>query len=184
MSAPGKSGSKYVHTNQERDNNSHDDVWGVNVVEVVAENDDQTALVRIKPATSDNQTDGSQKTQIVNGDNTPASVHTIGDQITDSEEGLVTQSVVHSKDLGGTSYHDIKGNSRGVLLQEPQWNINDIADDGTYKYFGFEDIAGHWKILRKTIATKAFRYSTGNSGYATAWTNRASQTYDIYGSTF
>ena len=47
MSAPGKSGNKYRHTNQERDNSSHDDVWGVNVVEIVGENEAGTALTRL-----------------------------------------------------------------------------------------------------------------------------------------
>jgi len=47
MSAPNKSGSKYVWTDQERDNNSHDDKWGVNAVELVGENATGTALNRV-----------------------------------------------------------------------------------------------------------------------------------------
>lgn len=48
MATTGKTGSKYVHTNQERDNSSHDDTWGVNAVEIVGENAGATALNRLK----------------------------------------------------------------------------------------------------------------------------------------
>lgn len=48
MSAPGKTGTKYKHSDQERDNNSHDDTWGVNVVEIVGENAGGNALNRLK----------------------------------------------------------------------------------------------------------------------------------------
>lgn len=64
------------------------------------------------------------------------------------------------------------------------WGINDKEDTGTYVYFGFDAADGSWKILRKTIATNVFRYATGSSDYSTAWTNRASQSYDIYSATF
>lgn len=37
MPAPGKTGSEYKQSNQERDNRSHDDTYGVNVVLPVAE---------------------------------------------------------------------------------------------------------------------------------------------------
>lgn len=48
MAAPNKSGTKYTHSDQERDNNSHDDLYGVNVVELVAENDAGNAISRVK----------------------------------------------------------------------------------------------------------------------------------------
>lgn len=64
------------------------------------------------------------------------------------------------------------------------WGINDKEDTGTYVYFGFSSADGSWKILRKTIATNVYRYSTGGSNYSTAWTNRASQSYATYDATF
>lgn len=62
--------------------------------------------------------------------------------------------------------------------------ISNIEDTGTYKYFGFEDAGGAWYIMRKTISTSTFEYVKGASNYSTAWTNRASQSYGSYGSTF
>jgi hypothetical protein len=54
MSAPDKSGNKYKHTDQERDNNSHDDKYGVNAVELLAENEAGDALLRLKADTDGN----------------------------------------------------------------------------------------------------------------------------------
>lgn len=48
MPAPGKSGSKYNWSDQERGNTSFDDTYGVNVVELVGENAGGTAVNRIK----------------------------------------------------------------------------------------------------------------------------------------
>jgi len=68
--------------------------------------------------------------------------------------------------------------------QKTDWGLNDQEETGTYKYFGFESPSGSWKITRKTLATSSFRYATGPSDYSTAWTDRATQTYDTYGVTF
>lgn len=58
------------------------------------------------------------------------------------------------------------------------YDIRDIEDTGTYKYFGFGERGGTaWRIMRKELATNAFRYATGATDYATNWTNRGSQTY-------
>ncbi len=61
------------------------------------------------------------------------------------------------------------------------YKISDIAD-GTTAYFGFVDKDGNWYILKLT-ETDA-RYCKGASGYTTAWTNRASQSYDYYNNVF
>lgn len=64
------------------------------------------------------------------------------------------------------------------------YGINNITSDATYKYFGFETADGQWKIMRKTLADGTFQYAKGDSGYSTAWTNKATQTYANYGDTF
>lgn len=64
------------------------------------------------------------------------------------------------------------------------YSISNTEDTGTYKYFGFEDKDGNWYILRKTIATNIYLYTAGASDYSTGWTNRASQTYASYATTF
>jgi hypothetical protein len=58
------------------------------------------------------------------------------------------------------------------------FDIRNIEEDVTYKYFGFEQRGGtNWRIMRKTLATSTFMYATGTTGYATAWTNKATETY-------
>lgn len=76
------------------------------------------------------------------------------------------------------------GGGGGSAKPTDAYGINNTEDTGTYKYFGFEDSSGAWYIMRKTIATNTYQYAKGASNYLTAWTNRASQTYDTYGGTF
>lgn len=76
------------------------------------------------------------------------------------------------------------GTSTAVIDPRTGYGISDKEATATYKYFGFEDADGKWYILRKTIATNIFLYAAGASGYTTAWTNRASQSYDTFDNTF
>lgn len=127
MAAPSKSGSEYVHTDQQRDNRSHDDKYGVNVVEIVGENAAGTALIRIKA-----NSDGS---------------------------------------LGNT------------------YGIQAISDDGTYKYFFFEDNDTNYYILRKHKTNKVFTYTAGTGGYSAVYVDKdngpsGSPTWGTKGSTF
>lgn len=55
--------------------------------------------------------------------------------------------------------------------------IADEEETATYSYTGFESANGGWCIQRETLASGAYRYAAGTSNYSTAWTNRASQTY-------
>ena len=67
----------------------------------------------------------------------------------------------------------------GVTIYDIK-NISPSTDPeiATYKYFGFLERGGtNWRIMRKTLAMNVFEYATGTSGYSTAWTARASQTY-------
>lgn len=61
-----------------------------------------------------------------------------------------------------------------------QYKISDI--DSTNGYYGFVDAAGNWYIMKET--STSYRYVKGTSGYTTAWTNRASQSYDYFYTTF
>lgn len=61
--------------------------------------------------------------------------------------------------------------------------VNDMDTASDPQYFGYENDAGEWYILEMTTSTQ-LRYAKGASNYATAWTNRASQSYDLYGTTF
>lgn len=62
--------------------------------------------------------------------------------------------------------------------------IADEEETATYAYTGFETSSGGWCIQRETLASGAYRYAAGSSNYSTAWTNRASQTYQYPSQTF
>lgn len=55
-------------------------------------------------------------------------------------------------------------------------------DDATPNYFGFVNQKGQWYILKEVVSAGAdtYTYAIGNSGYTTAWTNRASLVYANY----
>lgn len=64
--------------------------------------------------------------------------------------------------------------------------IADKDDDATPNYFGFLNRNGEWYILKETVSAGAdtYRYTKGASGYTTAWTNRATEPYDYFNTTF
>lgn len=85
----------------------------------------------------------------------------------------------------GTFSLSTSGGSAGATKPTAAYGISNIdSTDSTYKYFGFEDKDGNWYIMRKTLASAAFLYAAGTSGYSTAWTNRSSQTYASFATTF
>jgi hypothetical protein len=58
----------------------------------------------------------------------------------------------------------------------------DVASDP--KYVGYQDKGGNYYIVRYNIGTPAVDYTKGTTGYSTAWTNRASESYSDFASTF
>lgn len=65
-----------------------------------------------------NQTDRSQKTQLTNG-TIDGSIRQIGTQVTNTDNGLVTNAVIHGlNSSGGGAYVDVKVNPAGKLLTE------------------------------------------------------------------
>jgi len=68
-------------------------------------------------ATSAIQTDGTQRTMIVNGSNIPATINQIGSAITSTDQALTTNTVIHGLSSGGGgTYVDVKVNPAGKLL--------------------------------------------------------------------
>lgn len=65
-----------------------------------------------------------------------------------------------------------------ISEQDPlaKYKIADKDDDAEPNYFGFTDISGNWYILKEESST--YRYATGTTNYATAWSNRATESYD------
>jgi len=69
------------------------------------------------------------------------------------------------------------------------YSIQAVSDDGTYKYFFFEDASLNYYIMRKTKATSVFTYTKGTGGYATVYVSSSagpsgSPTFASYGNTF
>lgn len=84
-------------------------------------------------------------------------------------------------------------NTRGTPVSQDVdltvgYQIADRDDDTTTKYYGFMKKDGTHYILRETTSGGDFLYRYYNGGtdtnYSTAWTNRASKTYDYYNVVF
>lgn len=59
-------------------------------------------------------------------------------------------------------------------LEPSSYGIQAISDDGTYKYFFFEDNDANYYILRKHIANKVFDYTAGTGGYSSVYQDATS----------
>lgn len=66
-----------------------------------------------------------------------------------------------------------------IAVRSGGYQGSDIDETADPAYYGSVDKDGRWKIISITVAG-AIRYVAGTSNYLTAWTNRASQTYDYY----
>lgn len=64
------------------------------------------------------------------------------------------------------------------------FQINDMDDASIPAYYGSETVDGVWMIKKLDTTAGTVRYVRGQSGYATAWTNRAALTYDTYANVF
>jgi hypothetical protein len=67
-------------------------------------------------------------------------------------------------------YHKIGG-----LEVRFEISDEDLSSDAV-QYFGYLSETGAYIIQQRTVATGAYRYNMGASGYVDAWTNRASTT--------
>ena len=59
-----------------------------------------------------------------------------------------------------------------------KFKIAEVDDAAFPKYYGFAAPDGSWYVLRETTAPATFRYSRGDSGFATNWTGRGSLVFD------
>lgn len=67
-----------------------------------------------------------------------------------------------------------------------EYEISDVDDASTTKYYGFLKTDGQFYILQEDTAAspKTYRYYRGDDSYTTVWTNRATQTYRYYDNVF
>lgn len=71
------------------------------------------------------------------------------------------------------------GGSDNVSILD-KYQIADGDEVTTTKYYGFTEKDGGWYILKNDTTANSYRYSKGSSGYSTAWSGRASLTYDYF----
>jgi hypothetical protein len=64
------------------------------------------------------------------------------------------------------------------------YQIYAYSDDGTTLYAIYQNTSGAWIIKKLINATGIVTYSKGSSDASTAWTNKASQTYADFATTF
>ena len=77
---------------------------------------------------------------------------------------------------------DQAGNALHDPLSAYKIADQDVAADP--QYYGFTAADGAWYILCQLVASNAFRYAAGGSGYRQAWLNRGSLGYDYFDKTF
>lgn len=82
----------------------------------------------------------------------------------------------------------VKNSTSSTVYSKPTDEYDLVQDDDTsspsYEYYGYMKSGGGWYIKRITLSTTLREYVKGTSGYTTAWTNRASQTFNSYGAVF
>ena len=93
-------------------------------------------------------------------------------------------ATVHSRVWNGTNYDRDWGQARTKA-----YAYQAKSDDGTYKYFFFEDASKNYFIMRKNKTTGQAHYAAGTGGYESAYINSTSApsgppTWASYGTTF
>lgn len=88
----------------------------------------------------------------------------------------------------GTSWERASSTS-GASKEANKYGISAISDDGTYKYFWFEDADKNFYIMRKHKTDKVFSYTKGTGGYESVYQSAilgpsGSPTWDSYGDIF
>lgn len=100
-------------------------------------------------------------------------------------DGLTTGiASIAKRNFNGTSYDRDWGQT-----QTRAYSISAVSDDGTYKYFYFEDASLNYYIMRKHKANKVFTYTKGTGGYSAVYVSSSagpsgSPTWATYGNTF
>lgn len=72
---------------------------------------------------------------------------------------------------------------RGVL---DGYVVTNQDTPGSPNYYGYVNRQGVWYIMRETTAgdVRTYAYVRGETGYSTAWTDRATQTYGQFDAIF
>lgn len=90
------------------------------------------------------------------------------------QPNVITTHVRLPTDQAGNPLHDPLG----------AYRISDQDANYDPKYYGFVAADGAWYILKENSTAQTYRYAAGQSGYTTAWANRASLAYDYFDAIF
>jgi hypothetical protein len=71
-----------------------------------------------------------------------------------------------------------------ILDTLAHYKMDDYDVSAATKYIGYQNKAGNYYIKRINTSTGAVDYSYGASGYSTAWTNRATESYNDFATEF
>jgi hypothetical protein len=71
------------------------------------------------------------------------------------------------------------------ILQLDKYNVQDVDDPNPINYYGYEDAAGNWYIIKEDITAlpNTYRYVAGTGDYPTNWTARTGLVYDYISNT-
>jgi hypothetical protein len=88
---------------------------------------------------------------------------------------------------GSIDVNGASSSSGGKATDAYGWQAT--SDDGTYKYFYFEDASANYYIMRKHKTNKVATYTKGTGGYASVYVSSSagpsgSPTWAAYGTTF
>ncbi len=91
--------------------------------------------------------------------------------------GRVTARTSLTDDSGQTAKSDLLAGYAATDLDE---------NSGGTSYYGFLDAIGNWYIMKKvdTSPTSTLSFVKGTVNYATNWTGRGAQTYDVFANVF
>lgn len=110
----------------------------------------------------------------------------IQDEHDNSSEPKTKRVLLYGWDTSNQQKTKLAVSSDGLILSSllDGYSMSDFDTSSDPSYIGYTDASGAWYIIKMTNSTGQCRYVKGASGYATAWTNRASQTYDYYYNVF
>lgn len=77
-------------------------------------------------------------------------------------------------------YIDARSSKFAILKGGKHYVVSDEDEASDPRYYGFLAHDGTWIIMQQTLSTGAYRFVAGHGNFATAYTNRASQSYDYY----
>lgn len=97
----------------------------------------------------------------------------------DALSTFVTSGIIDSVSKG---YLQSTATNTARLSELGAYEISDTDDDAEPNYYGYLKSSGEWYIMKEESG--AYRYAKGNDGYTTAWTARASQSYDYFDEVF